>query len=124
MVFLALILGGCSKPSDSCNHPTGTALYNQQTVSLINGGCNVTLTPVTVNKLSAQSATICGMSAGYLYNKVLYNTGIVDSKSPLGLLQYPDNYFIFPVGGPNASTQCWYKVTQGQVDAGADNPTF
>jgi hypothetical protein len=121
VIFLAFILSACAKPSNNCTNPTGTALYNQQTINLINGGCNVTTTPATVNKLSVQQASICGLSQGYLYQSVLYNPSVSDPTSPLGIIQYPDNYMVFPQG---TSTQCWFKITQGQIDAGAANPTF
>lgn len=129
-LLVSLLLVGCAKDPDqaSCKANSGTTQMNNQTISLVNGTCSSTYTPgtLTVNSksVSVMNATICGVNVGYIYNKILYNLNMTDANSPTGFVQYPDNYYIFPQGGANSTTQCWYKITSGSIDTTALPPTF
>lgn len=128
-ILLYIVIQGCAHSNGGPSCPSGgTALDNGQSEGLVNGACNITQTPGTLDTTNGQinvvGMTMCGEFQGFLYQNQMYTATPLDPQQPLvnlQLLAMTDDYYLIPQ--PN-NIQCWYNITKGQIDPNATPPTF
>ena len=133
LIFLAACAACAPKdengPTSLVCNLTSQIQIQGSTVVQTNGACSPiytdgTITPTPGNTLQVQKVTMCGQDAGILYKGLLYNEGIIDPTTPTGLLVWPDNCFVFPDNPAHLTSECWYKITGGKIDAYSSPPNF
>jgi hypothetical protein len=120
-LFLSLILSACAH-DQSCKTDSQIQV-NNQTINQTNGACNIDFEQnawqFDGTDYQVTGVNICGEFVGYEYQGIVYNPLDKDPLQPIGLQPVMDNYYTIT----NGNNECWFKVTNGTIDAGAPNPS-
>ena len=119
-IFSFLLLTACSKNQEGCT-VNGTALYNGNTVQLVNGACSMTSQTIWQNP-NYYEFLICNKAFAVQNNLVCQTDPATITNTMSGCTPITDSYQVFP--STDGKSQCWFKITNGSVDPNAALPTF
>ena len=118
LLILTLLISACGKNSE-CQSNNGTVNLDNTTYTLINGVCSQTTQPDT-NNSNYIDTNICGQTL-ITENNIVCNLTQVTSQTQ-GCTPVTDGFFV--ITNLTQDQQCWYNITNGQINSNSQPPTF
>jgi hypothetical protein len=121
LLILILLISACGKNNGAQCISGGTVQNNDQTQTQVNGVCTME-TKVNWQNSNYSEDLICGLTIVTKNNMVCQMTVDQITPSTTTCPAQSDDYYVTP--SADSKSQCWYEITNGQINTNASAPNF